>query len=115
MNINVKQEEAINKIDGPVLIIAGPGTGKTYTLVQRVINMVANLNIDPSQIMISTFTNKASFELIDRLSIKFKELNIHKDVNDMMIGNFHSIARRILDEYIDFTPLKRGYIQIDSV
>ncbi|MFM1524218.1 UvrD-helicase domain-containing protein [Helcococcus bovis] len=115
MNINVKQEEAINKIDGPVLIIAGPGTGKTYTLVQRVINMVANLNIDPSQIMISTFTNKASFELIDRLSLKFSELNLHKDVNDMMIGNFHSIARRILEEYIEFTPLKRGYIQIDTI
>lgn len=115
MNINYNQNEAINTIDGPVLIIAGPGTGKTFTLVERVINMVANLGIDPSKILISTFTNKASFELIDRLSIKFKELNIHKDVNDMMIGNFHSIARRILDEYIDFTPLKRGYIQIDSV
>lgn len=115
MKNNIQQEQAINTINGPVLIIAGPGTGKTYTLVERVIHMVADLEIDPSEILISTFTNKAAFELLDRLSLKFTEKNINKDVNDMFLGNFHSIARDIINEYIEYTPLKQGYIQIDEV
>lgn len=115
MKNNIQQENAIKTVKGPVLIIAGPGTGKTYTLVERVIYMVSELEIDPSEILISTFTNKASFELLDRLSLKFFEKNIQKDVNDMFLGNFHSIARDILNNYLDYTPLKKGYIQIDEV
>ncbi|EHR35718.1 hypothetical protein HMPREF9709_00272 [Helcococcus kunzii ATCC 51366] len=115
MKNNLQQELAINTIDGPVLIIAGPGTGKTYTLVERVMHMVSDLGIDPSEILLSTFTNKAAFELLDRLSLKFSEKNINKDVNDMLLGNFHSIAINILNEYIEYTPLKNGYVQIDEI
>ena len=113
--INRNQQIAIETIDGPVLIIAGPGSGKTYTIVERVIHMVADRDIEPSQIMVSTFTNKAATELLDRLSLKFKELNIAKDINDMFLGNFHEICRRIIDEYIDYLDLKRGYQMIDDV
>lgn len=115
MKYNFQQEQAIKKIDGPVLIIAGPGTGKTFTLVERVLYMVSEKNIDPSEIMISTFTNKAAFELIDRLSIKFKESGIQKDVNDMHIGNFHTICDKILRDNLSYSNLKEGYIQIDEV
>lgn len=113
--LNENQEKAITTIDGPVLIIAGPGTGKTFTLVERLVHMVGNLGINPSAIMLSTFTNKAAKELLDRLSMKFKELNITKDVNDMLLGNFHSICRRILDQYIDFLDFKKGYRIIEDV
>lgn len=112
---NDGQREAITTVEGPVLIIAGPGTGKTFTLVERVIYMIDKLNIEPSSIMVSTFTNKAALELLDRLSFKFQERGIKKDVNDMVLGNFHSICRQILDKYLDFSPLKRGYRQIDDV
>lgn len=115
MKNNFQQEQAIKTIDGPVLIIAGPGTGKTFTLVERVLYMVGEKNIDPSEIMISTFTNKAAFELIDRLSTKFKESGIQKDVNDMHIGNFHTICDKILRENLIYTNLKEGYTQIDEV
>lgn len=114
MKHNTFQNMAINQIDGPVLIVAGPGTGKTYTLVERVVNMVSNRGIDPSEIMVTTFTNKASLELLDRLSQKFSELEIVKDVNDMLLGNFHKVASQILDEYIEFTPLRSGYTKIDD-
>lgn len=113
--INRNQKIAIETIDGPVLIIAGPGSGKTYTIVERVVHMVADRNIDPSEIMVSTFTNKAATELLDRLSLKFKELNISKDINDMFLGNFHDICRRIIDEYIDYLDLNAGYHMIDEV
>lgn len=115
MKNNFQQEQAIKTIDGPVLIIAGPGTGKTFTLVERVLYMVGEQNINPSEIMISTFTNKAAFELIDRLSTKFKESGIQKDVNDMHIGNFHTICDKILRENLIYTNLKEGYTQIDEV
>lgn len=115
MKINENQRRAIQNINGPVLIIAGPGTGKTFTLVERVIHMVSECKIDPSEIMVSTFTNRASLELLDRLSTKFNQLNINKDVNDMLIGNFHSISRKILNEYIDYTPIRKGFTQIDEI
>lgn len=113
--ININQKKAINTVQGPVLIIAGPGTGKTYTLVERVAHMVGDLNIDPSSIMISTFTNKAARELLDRLSIKFKELGVNKDINDMYLGNFHGICRRILEDNIEHTDFKKGFSIIDDV
>lgn len=112
---NYNQKLAIENTEGPLLVIAGPGTGKTYTIVEKVIYMVEKKGIDPSEILISTFTNKASFELIDRLSIEFKKRNMNKDVNDMLIGNFHSICNKILNENIDYTPLRRGFLQIDEV
>lgn len=112
--INPRQQEAIETVKGPVLIIAGPGTGKTFTLVERVIHLVLDLDIDPSSIMVSTFTNKAARELLDRLSIKFRDENIGKDVNDMLLGNFHSICRKILDKYIAFLGLNKDYRLIDD-
>lgn len=113
--INVNQKKAINTIKGPVLIIAGPGTGKTYTLVERVAHMVGDLKIEPSSILISTFTNKAARELLDRLSIKFKDLGVNKDINDMYLGNFHGICRKILDDNIEYTSLKKGFSIIDDI
>ncbi|MDO5026554.1 MAG: ATP-dependent DNA helicase [Tissierellia bacterium] len=113
--ININQKNAIHTISGPVLIIAGPGTGKTYTLVERVAHMVGDLDIDPSSILISTFTNKASGELLDRLSHKFKDKGLTKDVNDMLLGNFHSICRKILEDNIDYLEVKRDFSLIDDI
>lgn len=115
MQNNIHQDKAIKKLDGPVLIIAGPGTGKTYTLVERVAYMVGDKGIDPSEIMITTFTNKAAIEILDRISLKFKEKNIIKDVNEMLLGNFHGVCRRILNEYIHLTPLSPNYTNIDDM
>lgn len=114
MNDNYAQKNAIESINGPILVIAGPGTGKTFTLVERVKYMVSEKGIDPSKILISTFTNKASFELVDRLNMIFKKNDIKKDVNEMIVGNFHSICRNINDEYLEYTNLKKGYMQLDD-
>lgn len=115
MRNNIHQEKAIKQLKGPVLIIAGPGTGKTYTLVERVAYMVGDQGIKPSEIMVTTFTNKASIEILDRLSLKFKEKNITKDVNEMLLGNFHGVCRRILNEYIHLTPLSPNFTNIDDI
>lgn len=65
---NKEQLEAIQSVDGPLLIIAGPGTGKTFTLINRALNLVVNYNVNPSKILFSTFTDKASHEMTTRLS-----------------------------------------------
>lgn len=115
MNYNLQQKQAIESINGPILIIAGPGTGKTFTLVERVKYMVEVKKINPSSILISTFTNKAAFELVDRLSLNFSQAGLKADVNDMVVGNFHSICRQIINKYLDKTYLRKGYAQIDEL
>lgn len=115
MGYNIQQKQAIETVDGPVLIIAGPGTGKTYTLVERVMYMIEEKGIDPSSILISTFTNKASFELLDRISIKFNQLDIKKDANEMMVSNFHGICKELLEENIEYSNLNKGFTLIDDI
>lgn len=58
-----QQEIAVNTVDKPLLIIAGPGSGKTFTLTERISNLLLNHNVQPEQIMISTFTEKAVKDL----------------------------------------------------
>lgn len=110
--LNDLQKEVVNTVEGPVLVVAGPGTGKTHTLVNRLVHMVEDCHILPSEIILSTFTNKAAQELISRLSEEFKGKNI--DISGLTIGNFHSIAQKILDRYLDKTYLKPGYKLIDE-
>lgn len=62
-NANDSQRQAISTIDGPVLITAGPGTGKTFTLVQRAIYLIEERGVEPEEIFISTFTEIAHYHL----------------------------------------------------
>lgn len=67
-NANDAQKEAISYTEGPLLIIAGPGTGKTYTLVKRVVYLITEKKVKPEEIMVATFTEKAAKELITRVT-----------------------------------------------
>ena len=62
-NANDQQKEAIQTTEGPLLIIAGPGTGKTFTLVKRIVYRITERGIQPEEIMVATFTEKAAKEL----------------------------------------------------
>ena len=79
-NANESQRRAISAATGPVLITAGPGTGKTYTLVKRAIYLINELNVAPEQIFIATFTNKAAKELITRVTDALSTQNISVNV-----------------------------------
>ena len=92
--------DAINHVNGPELIIAGPGTGKTFTLVKRIENLILNHHIDPNKILIATFTEKAAKELVTRLTNVFTGSSNMPNLNEMYIGTFHSICLRILKEHI---------------
>ena len=95
-NANNQQKEAIQVTEGPVLITAGPGTGKTFTLVQRAIYLIQEKEIKPEQIFIATFTEKAAKELITRITNELAARDISVNVNEMYVGTFHSICLRII-------------------
>lgn len=113
-NANEGQHLAISTADGPVLITAGPGTGKTFTLVQRAIYLIQECGVAPEQIMMATFTEKAAKELVTRITNELASRDIVVNVNEMYIGTFHSLCLRIIKEHLEFTRLKRNYRTLDA-
>lgn len=111
---NPQQLEAINHVDGPLLIIAGPGSGKTFTLVERIINLIKRHGVEPEALFVVTFTEKAAQELTTRISNRLLELGIVFNINEMFLGTFHSICLRIIEDYREFTRLKRSFVLMDQ-
>jgi DNA helicase-2/ATP-dependent DNA helicase PcrA len=111
---NPQQLEAILATDGPVLIIAGPGSGKTFTLVERIVYLITHKGVAPESLFVVTFTDKAARELTTRISNRLSELGIKFNLNEMYLGTFHSICLRILEDYREFTRLKRSFTLFDQ-
>ena len=110
---NEVQQQIANHTEGPVLVIAGPGSGKTKTLVDRVVNLVKK-GVAPEAIMVGTFTEKAAKELITRISNRLLADNIQVNLNEMYVGTLHSIFLRFLEENREYTRLKRNYRLFDQ-
>jgi len=110
---NQRQQEAIAHTDGPLLIIAGPGSGKTFTLVERALNLLLQ-GVAPQALLLATFTEKAAGELVTRISNRCLELGLKANLNEMYVGTLHSIFLRILEESREFTRLKRSYRVLDQ-
>ena len=111
---NPQQQKAIHATEGPLLIIAGPGSGKTFTLVERIYYLISEKGIQPECLFVSTFTEKAAAELITRISSRLDADNIDVNINEMYIGTFHSICLRFLEENREFTRLKRSFTLLDQ-
>ena len=111
---NLQQLEAILATDGPVLIIAGPGSGKTFTLVERIVYLIKYKGVAPESLFVVTFTDKAARELTTRISNRLSELDIKFNLNEMYLGTFHSICLRILEDFREFTRLKRSFTLFDQ-
>lgn len=111
---NPQQLQAIQATKGPVLIIAGPGSGKTFTLVERVVYLIKQEDALPESLFVVTFTEKAARELTTRVSNRLSELDIKFSLNEMYLGTFHSVCLRLLEDYREFTRLKRSYTLFDQ-
>ena len=111
---NPQQQQAIHTTEGPLLIIAGPGSGKTFTLIERIYRLITEKGIPPHRLFVSTFTEKAAAELISRISLKLDSAQITPNLNEMYIGTFHSICLRFLEEHRSFTRLKRNFTLLDQ-
>lgn len=111
---NPEQLAAVNASEGPVLIIAGPGSGKTFTLVERIVHLITENKVAPESLLVVTFTDKAARELTTRVSNRLAELDIRFNLNEMYLGTFHSICLRFLEDFREFTRLKRSFTLFDQ-
>lgn len=111
---NAGQRKAIVTTDGPLLITAGPGTGKTFTLVKRVAYLILEKGVSPESILVATFTEKAARELVTRISNELAASGVSLDVGEMYVGTFHSICLRLIKEHVEYSSLRKSYRVADA-
>ncbi|MDA9682257.1 UvrD-helicase domain-containing protein [Candidatus Pelagibacter sp.] len=110
INLNEKQREAVLHLDGPLLIVAGAGSGKTKVLTSRIAHIIRSHKAFSSQILAVTFTNKASKEMQTRVSKLLR-----KEATGLpWLGTFHSISSKILRKHADAVGLKSNFTIIDQ-
>ena len=107
--LNNAQQQAACADDGPQLILAGAGSGKTRTIIHRIGHLIANRGIAPHRILAVTFTNKAAAELKTRLSML-----IGDDGGGVVSGTFHALSLRFLRRYAEALGFPRSFQVIDS-
>ena len=113
--LNDSQREAVSHTDGPLLIIAGPGSGKTLVLVVRALNILLQGLAQPDKILLCTFTEKAAFEMRDRLSLAAKKLAYPGDLSELIIGTIHGVCNDFLMRYRHRTRLGNSYDVLDEL
>lgn len=107
--LNNKQYEAVTNTEGPCLVIAGAGSGKTKVLTHKIAYLMSNNNVLPWNILAITLSNKAAKEMRERI-----ELLVGDAAKDMWIGTFHSICVRILRKFIDRIGFDSSFIIFDT-
>ena len=108
--LNPQQRSAVTAADGPVLVVAGPGSGKTRVLTQRIAYLIAQEGVRPWHILAVTFTNKAAKEMGERL----KRILPDQAIEGIMLGTFHSICARLLRREAEHLPLESNFVIFDS-
>ena len=109
-DLNPVQREAVQHIDGPLLIFAGAGTGKTRALTYRIAYLIGEHGVDPRSILAVTFTNKAAREMKERI----ESLVGAQMLRDMWVGTFHATCARMLREHGDKIGLDREFVIYDE-
>jgi DNA helicase-2/ATP-dependent DNA helicase PcrA len=107
--LNDAQRRAVEAVDGPVLVLAGAGTGKTRVLTTRLAHILATRRAWPDQIVAVTFTNKAALEMRERLG-----RIIGESAEGLWLGTFHAIAARILRRHAEVVGLKPNFTILDA-
>ena len=105
-NLNKEQKEAVLHVDGPCLVLAGAGSGKTKVLTTRIANLINN-GIYSGNILAITFTNKAAKEMRDRI-------NLVVDENYAFVGTFHSFGLKVIRENVEKLGLSKNFTIMDS-
>ncbi|WP_440672758.1 ATP-dependent helicase [Candidatus Pelagibacter sp. HIMB1715] len=109
-NLNEAQKEAVMHLDGPLLIVAGAGSGKTKVLTSRIANIIKEKKAFPNQILAVTFTNKAAKEMQNRVS----KILGSAAVGLSWLGTFHSICAKLLRKHASAAQLNSNFTIIDT-
>jgi len=107
--LNAVQRDAVESLDGPVLVLAGAGTGKTRVLTTRLVHLIATRRAGPGQILAVTFTNKAAREMRDRVGAL-----LGGPVEGWWLGTFHALAARLLRRHAEEVGLKSNFTILDT-
>ena len=112
-NLNDKQIEAVTYFTGPLLVVAGAGSGKTRALTHRIAYLIKEKGISPWNILAVTFTNKAAKEMKNRV-MKLLGASTDHDSNVPLVGTFHSICVRILRKHIHLLDYENSFVIYDT-
>ena len=109
-NLNKEQKEAVSYLDGPLLIVAGAGSGKTKVLTSRIAHIIKRKKAYPNQILSVTFTNKAAQEMQNRVSNMLKK----EAIGLSWLGTFHSVSAKLLRKHASAVSLNSNFSIIDQ-
>ena len=109
------QRAVVGHVDGPLLVIAGPGSGKTHSIVLRALNLLLLRKAAPKEIVLCTFTEKAAFEMRDRLAAAARKAGCNDDLSELTISTIHGFCNRLLTEHRHRTSLGHGYETLDDL
>ncbi|HXX62462.1 MAG TPA: UvrD-helicase domain-containing protein, partial [Bacteroidota bacterium] len=114
-SLNPPQREAVLHGDGPLLILAGAGSGKTRVITCRIAHLIRDRDVDPGNILAVTFTNKAANEMRERLE-RMIDMPLGRGVGygGLWISTFHSACVRILRQHIERLGYKRQFVIFDE-
>lgn len=112
--LNDEQRAIISHKQGPLLVIAGPGSGKTRSLTLLAMNLLLCGNAQPSELVLCTYTEKAAYEMQDRITHIAKDVEYEGDLSQLRIGTIHSICNQFITEYLHYTPLGNNYETLDQ-
>lgn len=114
-DLNDAQRAIVGHADGPLLVIAGPGSGKTYCLVLRTLNLLLLGKAAPKDLIVCTFTEKAAYELRDRISAAAQRVGYAGDLSELHVSTIHALCNRLLTTYRHRTPLGSNYETLDEL
>ncbi len=109
-NLNEKQKEAVTHLNGPLLIVAGAGSGKTKVLTSRICHIILSGKASPNEVLAVTFTNKAASEMLGRVLFNLKK----KKFGMPWVGTFHSICVKILRKHARAVNLNYNFTIVDQ-
>lgn len=107
--LNPEQEKAVLHVEGPLLVLAGAGSGKTRVLTRRIVHLIKGHGVHPSAILAVTFTNKATDEMRHRM-----EQMLGSQAHDVWIATFHSAALRILRRHAPALGFSHDFVVYDD-
>ena len=113
--LNTGQMDAMSNTDGPLLVIAGPGSGKTHTLVRRTLSIIERGLARPEEIVLCTFTEKAALELRDRTRNDATKFGMPHDLSGLVVGTIHGIANDFIEKFRHKTQLGNNFQVLDDL